>query len=413
MTARKLKLLFVSRYADNRRVATMLDYWDRIDGVELMVVSWSVKENFRAQMENMREGRRYSVFHCDKQHNNMFDREKLHYAIEAFRPDAIVFTTEPYEPGIHEDIKTGKKYGIPVFLGCWQNTLKPGASPETIRDVGQHITGLFASSGTIRDFYVGHGIPEEKICVLPVGCTDDRYYTSRFRSRIQRMSEIKNRPMQQCKDMIRTLRDVISARDRFGLNSSWDIVLFPGRIIWDYKGFAFQVPAMKRLIEEYPTVHWVIAGAAPATESGTLDRIKEGMGALWATNCHHIPWITDQEELATLYQACDVMSYPSQPLPGNIIEQYGFVFPEALFSDVPIIAPSAGAGPEFVRAFGNYANGIVVQHSSVDALYEGLKRVLFTEYHNFIGHFHTEDHGRQHISKGWIEFIKEQISWTR
>jgi glycosyltransferase involved in cell wall biosynthesis len=136
------------------------------------------------------------------------------------------------------------------------------------------------------------------------------------------------------------------------------------------------------------------------------------MGEYWDERCHYIPWINDQDELATLYRACDVMSYPSQPLPGNIIEQYGFVFPEALFSNIPIVAPSAGAGPEFVFEADGLRSGIVVEHSNAEALYTGLKKVLFTEYNQFIGDISDENHGKKVICEGWINFMKEKIGWT-
>ena len=129
-----------------------------------------------------------------------------------------------------------------------------------------------------------------------------------------------------------------------------------------YKGVDHVLRALPRVLSHHPAATLTVVGEgddrsrleALARTLGLVEQVKF-VGAI------------AEEELARLYQSCDVFALPSGK------EGFGLVFAEAMAAGKPVVAARAGGAPETVR---HGVTGLTVTFGDVDAISAALVRLL-------------------------------------
>jgi glycosyltransferase involved in cell wall biosynthesis len=128
----------------------------------------------------------------------------------------------------------------------------------------------------------------------------------------------------------------------------------------EQKGVHYGIEAFRRLADEFPTAHLIIAGEGalrPALEAQTLASELAG-------RVHFLGW---QADVPRLMAALDMLIAPS------LWEGFGLVMLEAMAQQTPVIASAVSAIPEVVR---DGETGLLVPPRDVEALAGALKQFL-------------------------------------
>lgn len=122
------------------------------------------------------------------------------------------------------------------------------------------------------------------------------------------------------------------------------VLLTVGRLC-DRKGQDVVLSAMPRILEEFPSVQYIVAGEGPkhaelvgiAKELG-IDRSVRFLG------------LVDQEDLPELYNVADLFIMPNRILEGQgEVEGFGIVFIEASASGKPVIGGDSGGTEDSIQ----------------------------------------------------------------
>ncbi|MGD1839684.1 MAG: glycosyltransferase family 4 protein [Thermonemataceae bacterium] len=129
------------------------------------------------------------------------------------------------------------------------------------------------------------------------------------------------------------------------------------------KGIQYIIPAFKRLLEDYPKAHLVLANAQ-GTYKATIDQhlatLPEG----------HFTEIIFENDLASLYQLFDV--YVHVPIDPQL-EAFGQTYVEALAAGIPSVFTLSGVATEFIQ---HEYNALVVDYKNEAQIYEAIQRLL-------------------------------------
>ena len=104
------------------------------------------------------------------------------------------------------------------------------------------------------------------------------------------------------------------------------------------------------------------------------------------------------EELAELYQQCDVLVQPSITDSGGDFEGLGMVLLEAMSYQRPVVATKVGGILDIVR---HNETGVLVEERDSQALAQAIEAVL------------TDDSWARELGQAGFAYAKEYFSWPR
>jgi glycosyltransferase involved in cell wall biosynthesis len=154
--------------------------------------------------------------------------------------------------------------------------------------------------------------------------------------------------------------DRVAARVR---ENAGEVVLLAAGAVIPRKGYDVLVAALARLAH----LRWrlIIAGDGGRSPE-TFRQLKADIAALDLADRITLLGAVSSEQLASLYQRCDLFALPSR------FEGYGMVFAEAIAHGLPVVGTTAGAIPQTVPA----AAGVLVPPDDVEALAAALQRLI-------------------------------------
>ncbi|MBM3267066.1 MAG: glycosyltransferase family 4 protein [Candidatus Sericytochromatia bacterium] len=183
-----------------------------------------------------------------------------------------------------------------------------------------------------------HGIPGDRIAVLPLGVDVTRF-----------------RP-----------GDGAGARAALGLPQGVPIVGFAGRLE-PRKGLPAVMAAWRHVMREHPLAVLAVAGAAAGGRDGAESAALRNLRL--ALPPGHLKYLgnLDHARMPDFHRAVDVLAAPSAG------EPFGIVVLEALATGRPVVAAASGGIPEIVD---DGVHGFLVPHGDADALAAALARLL-------------------------------------
>jgi glycosyltransferase involved in cell wall biosynthesis len=140
-------------------------------------------------------------------------------------------------------------------------------------------------------------------------------------------------------------------------------VLFVGNIVGN-KGVEVALEAVLRLRPKYPSIRLQILGG----RSALLEELQARAGAEGADANVEFPGFIERAALPRFYQEADVFCSPAQ-YEGGVAN----VYIEAMACGCPVVASTAGGGPEAVA---EGETGLLVPPNDVDAVVRALDRIL-------------------------------------
>ncbi|MDH3260932.1 MAG: glycosyltransferase [Acidimicrobiia bacterium] len=179
-----------------------------------------------------------------------------------------------------------------------------------------------------------------------------------------------------------------AAKERLG----WDagrVVLFVGRI-QPLKGLDVALEAFERVREEIPDARLVVVGGpSGAHGEAELARIRERVDALRLGECVEFVGSRPHHEIATYYQAADVLLVPSRS------ESFGLVAAEAQACGLPVVAARVGG---LAFTVGDATSGFLVAGWDPEDFASATAKILLN------------DDLAARLSRGAVEFAK-RFSW--
>ena len=149
-------------------------------------------------------------------------------------------------------------------------------------------------------------------------------------------------------------------------------VLFVGRLE-KRKGILDLFQAIPRVVERFPDVRFIIAGADNSIHDGFQKKMGMNYPAFFMQNYSKCASFVDflgevtDEQLQHLYRSCDIFVAPS------LYESFGLVYLEAMNYAKPVIGCRTGGVPEVVE---NAITGVLVEPGSPKALAEAILSLL-------------------------------------
>jgi phosphatidyl-myo-inositol dimannoside synthase len=202
---------------------------------------------------------------------------------------------------------------------------------------------VIAISAFTRDELIAFGVAPSQIEVVHPGAPDPRPLPP------ERLAEV---------------------RYRFVLDDA-PVILAVGRLI-PRKGHRTLVRAMPRILERFPNAVLVIAGQGPLTHAVT----QEAWRCAVRNQVRLLAGLSD-EDVAALYQVCDVFALPTGEEPERArrgqVEGFGLVFAEANAYSKPVVAGRSGG---VVDAVLDGETGLLVEPNDTDALANAICTLL-------------------------------------
>jgi glycosyltransferase involved in cell wall biosynthesis len=152
-------------------------------------------------------------------------------------------------------------------------------------------------------------------------------------------------------------------------------ILFVG-VAWERKGGPDLVKAFEKVLVKFPKATLTIVGCHPKIDVRNVQVIGR------------LPL----EEVAGYYRQASIFCLPTR------LEPFGVVFIEAMAYGLPLVAPRAGAAPDFVQ---DGRNGYLVEPGDIDGLAEALAHLL-------------EDPERcRAFGKAGCALVQERYTWEK
>jgi glycosyltransferase involved in cell wall biosynthesis len=211
---------------------------------------------------------------------------------------------------------------------------------ETARLADRLITVSYA----MKDDLIRHGWTESKINVVWNGVDPERYDPS------------------NCKP-----QDVKGIREKYGVPSDWNLLLFVGRLTW-VKSVRNLVQALPLVLKEYPKTKLVILGEGE--EQKDLVAMADRLGI--SDNVIYRFEFLPEDERILHYAAADVCIFPS------VYEPFGIVSLEAMAMAKPLVVGAHGVVGfrEQVIPSGPGQNGIHVNGEDPADIAWGIEETL-------------------------------------
>jgi len=196
---------------------------------------------------------------------------------------------------------------------------------------------VFTISRFTRDMLLKHGVPPDRIVLLPPGmeprkCDPDT---------IQEPAGA---------DQLKARRILLTV-GRMSLRKGQDMVL----------------KAMVTLTE-YPDLHYVIVGQGEEEV-----RLRQMVAELALSERVTLVTNASDAEVAWFYKNCEIFVHPNRTLPNGDTEGFGIVFLEAGFWGKPVIGGDAGGVPDAVK---DGVTGILVDGLDLAGLERAIRRLL-------------------------------------
>lgn len=239
-----------------------------------------------------------------------------------------------------------KRFGIPYVVPAYAYEFLKfgpnGAAGRLLKQVYEGARAVVAISGYTRARLVEFGVAAERIAVIPPGAPEPR-------------------PLDEA---------ALSAiRQKYAIGDE-RIILAVGRFI-ARKGHITLVWALPRVLERFPETLLVAVGRGE-----TLRPALQEAHALRVRQHTLFPGCVSDEDLAGLYQLCDVFALPTGEDARGQVEGFGLVFTEAQAYGKPVIAGRSGG---VVDAVLDGETGILVDPNDPEALANALCAVLGDE----------------------------------
>jgi glycogen(starch) synthase len=210
--------------------------------------------------------------------------------------------------------------------------------------MAQNASRIITVSYAMQEDLIKHGWPQSKISVVWNGVDPERY------------------DPRSCKK-----GDVQKIREKYGIPSDWNMLLFVGRLTW-VKSVRNLLQAMPIVLNEYPNTKLVILGKGEEQTDivETADRL--GIRDKIVYRFDFIP----EDERILHYAASDVCVFPS------IYEPFGIVSLEAMAMEKPVVVGARGVVGfrEQVISTGTEQNGIHINGEDPSDIAWGIKETL-------------------------------------
>jgi glycosyltransferase involved in cell wall biosynthesis len=169
-------------------------------------------------------------------------------------------------------------------------------------------------------------------------------------------------------------------------------ILAIGRLI-ERKGHVYLLQALAELTKRRDDVRLTILGRG--SERARLESLIDELGL--ADKVQLLDYVSD-EELAELYQQCDLLVQPSITDSGGDFEGLGMVLLEAMSYQKPVVATKVGGILDIVH---HNETGLLVEERDSRALAQAIEAVL------------TDENRARELGQAGFAYVKEHFSWSR
>jgi len=239
-----------------------------------------------------------------------------------------------------------------------------------LRTVYARARTVVAISRFTRDALVAFGVNDGKVATVLPGASKPKPVAAEFIERVKSKYVLEDRR----------------------------IVLAVGRLI-PRKGHLTLIHAMPRILERFPDACLMIVGRGPA--------LRDCSRATWELNVRdavRFPGYVPDDEVAALYQACDVFALPTGGGDDEHVEGFGLVFSEAHACGKPVVAGRSGGVTDAVI---DGETGLLVEPGDEAAVADAIIRILDDpEFAHRLG-----ENGRQRVEAelNWTVFTRRMI----
>ncbi len=153
-------------------------------------------------------------------------------------------------------------------------------------------------------------------------------------------------------------------RRRLGIADEATVMLTVTRVAKSEvkKGYRLILESMPRLVQEFPSLVWVLAG-----KGNDLDDVREFAAATGVSDRCRFPGFVSDDDLPELYRSADLFVLPSRK------EGFGIVFLEAIASGLPVIAGNQDGS---IDALNHGRLGLLINPDSQTELIEAIRSVI-------------------------------------
>ncbi|MHA1268777.1 MAG: glycosyltransferase family 4 protein [Candidatus Helarchaeota archaeon] len=250
----------------------------------------------------------------------------------------LLHTAETFHIFTNQALKTGK----PTIITTWENIPFNGYKKPFLKNIKysfEKANHFIAITNLSKKVLIIEGVSENKISVIPCGVDVEKFKPKSKNSKLYKLLNIPE---------------------------TSKIILFVGRLVWE-KGIYCLIYAFNDLLKKYKNLILIIAGNGPER-----NKIKSLIIRLGIQKNIKLIRNVPYDIMPELHNLADIMCVPSIPTP-SWMEQFGFVFVEAMACGTPVVSTFSGSIPEVVNH--NYS-GILVNPMDIDDLYNGIERLL-------------------------------------
>jgi glycogen(starch) synthase len=210
--------------------------------------------------------------------------------------------------------------------------------------MAQHADKIITVSYAMQQDLIQHGWPQSKISVVWNGVDPEAYNPAKVKK-----------------------ADVDGIREKYGIPSDWNMVLFIGRLTW-VKSVRNLLQAMPNVLREYPKTKLVILGKGEEQTDIVETALRLGIKDNVVYRFDFVP----ENERILHYAAADLCVFPST------YEPFGIVSLEAMAMEKPIVVGARGVVGfrEQVVSMGVDQNGVHVNGGDPADIAWGIKEVL-------------------------------------